>query len=278
VDNTNLQASFRTFQKHRRSGLPKVLQGDAIILPQEQENIPPGFEQEAQEKGNPKKVPQDTERPPQNKEASQTKKPEIEAKGRFGIPPESNKLTPPSSPDVDVNMPKEIEGKGSINLGSPIASLTPLQSTFGFPQTGALFVDDLTSISIDEIPPSDYFFSRKRKAILKQEMYMKEGSMVKKHKVLLDGHNLEEEDFAIEITGSMGAMATIIFFIMGNMRMRIKKSNNMINQLQDQLKNVEKNIREEASKSLEHTKAVERIEIQSLKSSLDKMNQRIQAS
>jgi hypothetical protein len=54
-------------------------------------------------------------------------------------------------------MPKAIEGKGSTELGSPIASLTPLQSAFGFPQTRAIFVDDLTSISIDEIPPSDYF-------------------------------------------------------------------------------------------------------------------------
>jgi hypothetical protein len=112
-------------------------------------------------------------------------------------------------------MPKEIGGKGSTNIGSPIASLTPLQSAFGFPQTGALFVDDLTSIPIDEIPPSDYFFSKKRKAILKQEMHMKEGSMVKKHKVLIDGHNLEEEDFATEIVGSMGAMATTNFFYHG---------------------------------------------------------------
>jgi hypothetical protein len=107
---------------------------------------------------------------------------------------------------------------------------------------------------------------------------MKEGSMVKKHKVLIDGQNLEEEDFATEIAGSMGAMATTNFFTVGNMRTRIKKSNNMIAQLQDQLKNAEKNIREEVSKSLEQTRAAERLEIQLLKSSLDEMNQKIQAS
>ena len=75
--------------------------------------------------------------------------------------------------------------------------------------------------------------------------------MVKKHKVLLDGHNLEEEDFAIEITGSMGAMATTNLFTVENMRSRIKKSNHTIAQLQDQLNNVEKNIREEVNKILE---------------------------
>jgi hypothetical protein len=52
----------------------------------------------------------------------------------------------------------------------------------------------------------------------------------------------------------------------------------MIAQLQDQLNNVEKNIREEVSKILEQTRATERLEIQLLKSSLDKMNQKIQAS
>jgi hypothetical protein len=30
---SDLQASFQTFQKHRQSGLPKVLQGEAITLP-----------------------------------------------------------------------------------------------------------------------------------------------------------------------------------------------------------------------------------------------------
>jgi hypothetical protein len=56
----------------------------------------------------------------------QTKKSEIKAKKRFGKPPKSSKITPPSSPGVDVNMPKEIGGKGSTEIGSSIASLTPL--------------------------------------------------------------------------------------------------------------------------------------------------------
>ena len=72
---------------------------------------------------------------------------------------------------------------------------------------------------------------------------------------------MEEEGFATEIADSMGAMTTTNFFTMGNMRMRIKKSNNMIAQLQDQLKNVEKNIREEVTKILEQTRAAERLEI-----------------
>jgi hypothetical protein len=41
---SHLKASFWTFQKNRWSGLPKVLQGEEITLPQEQETTPPGFE------------------------------------------------------------------------------------------------------------------------------------------------------------------------------------------------------------------------------------------
>ena len=55
---------------------------------------------------------------------------------------------------------------------------------------------------------------------------------------------MEEEDFATEIAGSMGAMAKTNFFTMGKMRTRIKKSDKIIAQLQEQLKNVEENIRE----------------------------------
>jgi hypothetical protein len=122
-------------------------------------------------------------------------------------------------------------GTRSTELGIPITSLTPLHSTFGFPQMGAIYVSDLTPISRDEIPPSDYFFSRKRKAIVKKEMHMREGGMVKKHRVLIDGQKLEEEDFSTKIAGSMGAMATTNLFTVENMKTRIKKSNHMIAQL-----------------------------------------------
>jgi hypothetical protein len=130
---SDLQASFQTFQKHKRSGLPKVLQGEAITLPREQEDTPPGFGQEAQDKFNPEEFPQETKRSSQNEEVLQTENPETEAKRRPRTPPESRKSTPPSSPIFDVNIPKAMGETRSIELGSPIASLTPLQSTFGFP-------------------------------------------------------------------------------------------------------------------------------------------------
>jgi hypothetical protein len=156
--------------------------------------------------------------------------------------------------------------------------LTPLQSTFGFPQVGVIYASDLDPISRDEIPPSDYFFSKKRKVVLKQEMYMREGGMVKKHKVLVDGKNLEEGDFSTEVAGSMGALATTNLFTVSNMRARLEHSNCRITQLQDQLKDTEKSIKEEINKGLEQARAADKKEIQSLKSSLDEMNEKMQTS
>jgi hypothetical protein len=75
---SDLQASFQTFQKHRRSGLHKVLQGEEIILPQEQEDTPLGFRQEAQDKVNPEEILQEIERSSQNEEALQIENPETE--------------------------------------------------------------------------------------------------------------------------------------------------------------------------------------------------------
>jgi hypothetical protein len=55
-------------------------------------------------------------------------------------------------------------------------------------------------------------------------MHKREGNMVKKNKVLIDRQNLEEEDFATKVVGSMGAMATKNFFTIGKIITRIKKS------------------------------------------------------
>jgi uncharacterized protein involved in exopolysaccharide biosynthesis len=107
---------------------------------------------------------------------------------------------------------------------------------------------------------------------------MREGGMVRKHRVLVDGQNLEEEDFATEVAGSMGALETTNLFTVDNMRTRLKQSDHMIVQLQGQLKDTEKNIREEINKGLDQARVVDKQEIQSLKSSLDEMNKKMQTS
>jgi hypothetical protein len=107
---------------------------------------------------------------------------------------------------------------------------------------------------------------------------MKEGGMVNKHKVLVDGKNLEEGDFATEVEGSMGALATTNLFTVNNMRARLEQSNCRITQLQDQLKDTEKSIKEEINKVLEKARPADKQENQSLKSSPYEMNEKMQNS
>jgi hypothetical protein len=164
---SDLQTSFLTFQRHRRSGFPKVLQGEATTPPLEQENTPPGFGQKAQDKADTEENPQGAKRSSQNEEVPQIENPGVETERRSGTPPKSSQSTPPSSSTVHVDTPKTTGETKSTELDNPIASLTPLQSTFGLPQMGVIYASDLTPISREEIPPSDYFFSKKRKVVLK---------------------------------------------------------------------------------------------------------------
>jgi hypothetical protein len=143
-------------------------------------------------------------------------------------------------------------------LGSPIASLTPLQSTFGTPHLEFIYVSDLTPISREEIPSSDYFFSKKRKVVVKQEMHLKGGTMVKKHKVLVDGQNLEEEDFTTEVVVSMVSLETTNLFTVDNLKTRLEQRNQMTAHLQSQIKNIKKNIIEEINKGLEQARVIDK--------------------
>ena len=56
----------------------------------------------------------------------------------------------------------------STEIGSPIMSLTPLQSSQGNPNDQVIFIEDLSLILAEEMPPLDLFFSKKRRAIVKR--------------------------------------------------------------------------------------------------------------
>ena len=74
------------------------------------------------------------------------------------------------------------------------------------------------SISVEEIPPFDIFFRKKRRVVVKRETHQREGATIKRHKVLYDGHALEEEEFAMEVLGSLGDFATTNWYSVGNLK------------------------------------------------------------
>jgi hypothetical protein len=79
----------------------------------------------------------------------------------------------------------------STEIGSPIMSLTPLQSIQGNPNAKVIFIEDLTPISAEEMPPSDLFFSKKRTTIVTRETHQKYGTKLKRKGMLYDGHGLD---------------------------------------------------------------------------------------
>jgi hypothetical protein len=110
------QVGFSSFQKHRRSCLPKILQGEISTSLPEQEETPPGFETDTQDKASDKENLKDSEIPPQNTEGSQIKEPGTEkGKGLETIP------------IILDDILEKIGGSASKELGGPITTLTPLQ-------------------------------------------------------------------------------------------------------------------------------------------------------
>jgi hypothetical protein len=73
---------------------------------------------------------------------------------------------------------------------------------------GWIFNEELTPISIEEWPPNEIFFDKKKKTMVRQGLYQREDVMAKKFKIMKNGMAAKEEEFADEIAGTLGAYAT----------------------------------------------------------------------
>jgi hypothetical protein len=60
----------------------------------------------------------------------------------------------------------------------------------------------------EEMPPSDFFFNKKRRAIVKRETHQKDGAIFKRQRMVYDGQNRDDIEFAKEVVVSLGAFAT----------------------------------------------------------------------
>jgi hypothetical protein len=76
---------------------------------------------------------------------------------------EENPLSTPGKSATDT-----VRKQPSTEIGSPVQSITPLQFSRGNPSTEVVFIEDLTPISVEEMPPSDFFFSKKRRVVVKR--------------------------------------------------------------------------------------------------------------
>jgi hypothetical protein len=120
--------------------------------------------------------------------------------------PQEVSVTPfPTSSKPDTTA---IPKKSSKKIGSPITSITPLQCTRGTPIMGWIFGEELTPITIEELPLNEVFFNKKRKAVVKKDLYREKGTVAKKFKILADGKDMKKEEFTTQIAGMLGDFST----------------------------------------------------------------------
>jgi hypothetical protein len=120
-------------------------------------------------------------------------------------------------------------------IGEPITSVTPLQSTQGNIKEGWIFNEELRPIRAEKLPPNEFLFDKKRKEVVKREFYQEGESTTKKYKVMTDGKNKKNEQFATEIAGMLGAYASTNQFSVGLLKNQLKRKNFLIKTLKSRL-------------------------------------------
>jgi hypothetical protein len=103
---------------------------------------------------------------------------------------------PFSSPNTETPLKYATNLEGSNVVSSPIPSLTALATSSELPGSKLINIDDLTPIQLEDMPPSNFFFNKKRKAIIRRESPQKEGVSTKNHKVIYDGEGQNDPEFS----------------------------------------------------------------------------------
>jgi hypothetical protein len=120
-------------------------------------------------------------------------------------------------------------------LPTPITSLTPLQTSFRNPNSEITFVGDLTPILPEEMPPSNFFFSKKGKSIVKRESHQKDGVITKRKRLVYDENDQDDPEFAKEVAGSLGAFSTANQWSVDNLTEQLRQKCLLVEHLQNQI-------------------------------------------
>jgi predicted nucleic acid-binding Zn-ribbon protein len=113
---------------------------------------------------------------------------------------------------------------------------------------------------------------------LKQEIHPRGEGTIKKHRIIIDGKKLKDGEFATELAGTMGAIASTNMYYVGNLTTMLEQKDQTIIQLQDKLKENERNISWGIQKGLEQARLKDMQEIQKLNKDLDEAKHLIQVT
>jgi hypothetical protein len=181
---------------------------------------------------------------------------------------------PPSTPTTPAT--NTTEQQLSMDIGAPITSLTPLQSSFGNPSSEVIYVGDLTPILPKEMPPLEFFFGKKRRAIVKQETQQKDGVVTKRKRMLYDGNNRDDLEFMKEVAGSLGVFATTNQWSVENLAEKLRQKILLVGQLQHQKLTMEQTVKNTMSRDFKQIRAYDQNQIQQLRANLDEIHRNSQ--
>jgi hypothetical protein len=122
---------------------------------------------------------------------------------------------------------------------------------------------------VEELPPNEFFFDKKRKSMVKREFYQEEVSMANNFKVLTDGKDKKKEEFATEIAGTLGAYAMENQFSVGVLKNQLKRKNRLIKTLEAKLAIAEEAAKDQEIARIEQARMANKKEIELLKAKLE---------
>jgi hypothetical protein len=227
--------SVLKFQEHRRRSLPVVLGGLGISEAKQKDaegsedpisNL--GKHQEGEQMKNPEAEEETTDPPREQSSEAEVKTPGPPREQKSETETETLVMPKEKNP---ISTPKE----SAKQIGDPITSVTPLQSTQGNVGEGWIFNEELRPIRAEELPPNEFFFDKKRKAVVKKEFYQEGESTVKKYKIMTDEKNKKSDQLAIEIAGMLGPYYLANQFSVGLMNNQLKRKNRLIRTLEARL-------------------------------------------
>jgi hypothetical protein len=233
------QSGFLSFQKHRRSGLPKILQVEQSLNPTSQ--VTPSSNPKQHDL--PEVKTKEVEKTPEilSKDTTITGiaipgKTDLESLALFEAFMKHGHAFPQLFSNTETPV-KDVTIQGeSTALAIPIPSLTPLATSSDLPGSEVINIDDMTPIEPEEMPSSDFFFNKKRKAIIRREVQQKGGVVTKRKRMVYDGQGQSDPEFAKQVADSLGAFATTNLWSVDKLREKLDQKNLLIEQLQNDLR------------------------------------------
>jgi hypothetical protein len=117
-----------------------------------------------------------------------------------------------------------------------VCELYPTTSSFEIHGTEVVNVEYLTPIEPEEMPPSDFFFRKKRKFIVHREVYKKGGIINKRKMMIFYGQGQSDPKFAKHAANSLGTFAASNLWSVENLREKIHQKNILIEKFRNDLK------------------------------------------